>query len=190
MNGSFESGMKLGGMLPESSLDVTESGVSFTRPDSANGLVFMDIEIPSSTQIQVTVNGNLLLGAALREPVSIRGQEIGPGASNTAAAIAQSILPSNIRKDTSGSAHYGRDGKYFVSFSKLQVVKKVALGRTDSPIVAMLQIDESGKVVSVTSVGDTLPPGIEENLKHWKFSPFEVDGRAVPVTTVLMPKDQ
>jgi hypothetical protein len=190
LNGRFDSGMKFDETLPESSLDVTQSGINFTRPDSVGGLVFMDIEVPSSSQIQVTLNGNLLLGAALREPISIRGQEIGQGASNTAWALAQSILPSNVRTDTSGSAYYGRAGKYFVPFLRLHVLKKVELGRSDSPIAAMLQIDESGQTVSVTPIGDTLPSGIEEKLKHWKFSPFEIDGHAVPVTTVLMPKDQ
>lgn len=187
--GSLETGFEARPLEP-SALEVTESVVSFTRPSSADGVVFLDIQIPSGAQAQVTTDGNTILTAVVREPVSIHGQEIGQGGSNITEAIAQSMMP-HLSKKPEGVIYRGKDGKYFVSSSKLQVAKRVDLN-IDRPVAVVLDIDEAGHIVNITSTTEPLSTGAMDALKQWEFVPFRQDGKAVAITTsmVLTPKSQ
>lgn len=188
--------------LPESSLEVTQSEITFNRPSSTDSPILLDIQIPSGTQTKIITDENLILSASLREgePLSLRGQQIGQGVSTISEAMAQimasSMLPSSLKGKPLGQFNenfvrpFGNSGKYLVPFSRLQVIKKVAVEGTPLQIIARLEIDEAGHVEKVHPISSTPAPGLEETLKQWEFAPFQVDGHPVRVITQFTPADQ
>lgn len=188
--------------LTKSSLEVTKSEVVFTRPVSITAPVLIDVQVPSGKQVQIIADGNTLLSASLREgePLSLRGQQIGQGVLTLSEAMTQVFLPpglpsvirgGSLRKSEQNVVQpLGNSDKYLVPFHKLQVVKKVAVEGSPLQIIAKLEIDETGRVVSVQPVGTSPAPGLEETLKQWQFAPYQVGGRAVRVITQFTPADR
>jgi hypothetical protein len=182
-----ESKSKVG--LPESSLEVTADGVVFTRPQTVGEAVVLDIQLPAGARAQAALDGSVILDGALQEPVSIQGREVRPGEANFAAALVRAAMPAGFKGAAfdRGDRWLPGSGMLFVHFSKLRVTKSVA-GNTDGPQNrAALEIDEQGKVVKVTPLGNRHDPELESVLKQWEFAPYVVDGRPVPVATVLSP---
>lgn len=177
-----------GEQLPDSALDMSDNSLTFTRPASAEGSVFLDVQVPSGLQVQVTFDGITILSALLREPVSFRGKQLGTGSANAAETIAQTLLPQGIMRDQ-GATRPLAEGKLFVPFSQLRLVKKVAVGK-DTLVGAILEIDGTGQVVKVKSLTGAIAADVEEKLRKWEFTPYQQDGRAVSVVTVLTPKNQ
>lgn len=174
-----------GKRLPESSLEVTADTIAFTRPQMA-GVVVLDVELPSGSQTSAIVDGEVVLNDALREPISIKGREVGQGARNTADAVLQSILPPALRGQSvpTSASKIAYSDKYFVPFSLLQVRKRVAL-ESGSPLTrASIDIDKEGKVVKVTPFNEDSAV-LEKALMQWEFAPFNVDGQPVAVMTVI-----
>jgi len=107
-----------------------------------------------------------------------------------------SMLPFSIkgkslgRFDGNSVQPLGKSGKYLVPFSKLQIVKKVAVEGTPLQISARLEIDETGHVVKVNPITSTPALGLEETLKQWEFAPYQVDGHPVRVITQFTSADQ
>ncbi|HEV7374841.1 MAG TPA: hypothetical protein VGN95_08995 [Pyrinomonadaceae bacterium] len=188
--------------LPESTLEVTQSEITFTRPSSTGNPILLDIQIPSGTQTKIITDDNLVLSASLQEgePLSLRGQQIGQGVSTISEAMAQvmipSMLPSSLKGKPLGQFNenfvrpFGNSGRYLVPFSRLQVVKKVPVEGTPTQIIARLEIDETGHVEKVQPISSTPASGLEETLKQWEFAPFQVDGHPVRVITQFTPADQ
>jgi hypothetical protein len=174
-----------GKRLPESSLEVTTDTIAFTRPQTA-GVVVLDVELPSGSQTSAILDGEVVLNDALREPVSIKGREVGKGARNTADAVLQSILPPALRGQSvpTTASKIDYSDKYFVPFSLLQVRKRVALDPGSPLIRAGVDIDKEGKVVKVTPFNEDSAV-LEKALMQWEFAPFNVDGQPVAVTTVV-----
>lgn len=177
-----------GEQLPDSALDMSDNSLTFTRPASAEGSLFLDVQVPSGLQLQVTFDGITILSALLREPVSFRGKQIGTGSANAAETIAQTLLPQGMTRDQ-GATRPLTEGKLFVPFSQLRLVKKVAVEKA-TLVGAILEIDGAGQVVNVKSLTGALPAEVEEKLRKWEFTPYQQDGRAVSVVTVLTPKNQ
>lgn len=179
--------LRPGPPLPEAALEVTAEAITFTRPAAAEGALYIDIEVPVGRQAQVSLDGNVVLAAAVQEPLSIRGREIGRGANNRAAAIAHLIAP---RAGVTRGAFQGPDGKHIVPFDLLRVVRRERLEGMPADTIAILEIDETGRVVAVAFRG-TAPAAaasLEEALKRWRFAPYRVDGQPVPVSTLLTPE--
>ncbi|HXG63863.1 MAG TPA: hypothetical protein VNO70_02080 [Blastocatellia bacterium] len=176
-----------GPMLPESSLEVKPAEVTFVRPALSNNIVFLDLEVPTGARIQVFVDGELVLRASLRRPLSLRNQEWGEGALGIPGTAVRAAMPLARNSILSEHPVYDRSsGSYFVPFSKLQVVKKrPIIGEQGQSIVVVLQIDETGRVVKVTPLTDSPPVNLEEIMKKWQFAPYVIEGRPVPVTTSL-----
>ncbi|MDQ1522387.1 MAG: hypothetical protein QOE47_311 [Pyrinomonadaceae bacterium] len=171
--------------LPESSLEVTTDTIAFTRPQVA-GVVVLDVELPSGSQTSAILDGEVILNAALREPISIKGREVGQGAKNTATAVLQSVLPPGLRGKSvpTTATKIAYSDKYFVPFSQLQVRKQVAVDLSSPQVRAGVDINEQGKVVKVTPFNEDSAV-LEKALMQWEFAPFIVDGQPVAVTTVI-----
>jgi hypothetical protein len=178
--------------LPESALNVTANEVTFTRPQSISETIVLDIELPSGTQTQAVVDGNVVLNGSFQQPLSVQGQEVRPGETTFAAALLRTQMPDEFRGlavdavDKSDRRMLG-DDKLFVHVSKLKVLKTVAFD-TDSPLNrAALEINEEGKVVKVIPLSKKHDQGLEDALLQWEFAPYMVDGHPVPILTVLSP---
>ncbi|HKC65260.1 MAG TPA: hypothetical protein VKB86_16585 [Pyrinomonadaceae bacterium] len=194
-------GSKSGETIPEFALEVTQSGITFTRPIT-DSPILLDVQVPSGTETKVLVGENVVLSASLKEgePLSLRDGQVGQGASTISEAMMQIMLPSMLPSSIKGKSlgrfdgnsvqSLGKSGKYLVPFSKLQIVKKVAVEGTPLEISARLEIDETGHVVKVSPIASTPAPGLEDTLKQWEFAPYQVDGHPVRVITQFTPADQ
>jgi hypothetical protein len=171
--------------LPESSLEVTTDAISFTRPQLA-GVVVLDVALPSGTQTSAIIDGEVILNAALQEPVSIKGREVRQGAQDTATAVLQSVLPPAMRGQSvpTTATKLPYSGRYFVPFSLLQVRKRVAVDPGSPRIRAGVDIDKEGKVIKVTPYNED-SAFLEKALMQWEFAPYIVDGQPVAVMTVI-----
>lgn len=176
-----------GSPLPDSSLEVTSGQVTFFRPIVLDNIVFLDIEVPLRARVRVMEDDELVLRASLTEPLALRDREWGEGALGVPGAAMRAAMPLLSKRNPSDQSAYDRSkGSHAVPFSKLQVLKKARLrGQYAESIVVVLQIDETGSVLSVTPLTATPPADLERTIKKWRFVPYEVQGRAVPVTTTL-----
>ncbi|HEX8130116.1 MAG TPA: hypothetical protein VF527_13520 [Pyrinomonadaceae bacterium] len=171
--------------LPESSLEVTTDAIAFTRPQMA-GVVVLDVALPSGSQTSAIFDGEVILNAVLREPVSIKGREVRQGAKDTSTAVLQSVLPPAMRGQSvpTTATKLPYSGRYFVPFSLLQVRKRVAVDPGSPRIRAGVDIDKEGKVIKVTPYNED-SAFLEKALMQWEFAPFIVDGQPVAVMTVI-----
>ncbi len=176
-----------GSPLPDSSLEVTSAQVTFFRPTVLDNIVFLDIEVPLRARVRVMEDDELVLRASLTEPLALRDREWGEGALGVPGAAMRAAMPLLSKRNLSDQSAYDRSkGSHAVPFSKLQVLKKARLrGQYAESIVVVLEIDETGSVLSVTPLTATPPPDLERTIKKWRFVPYELQGRAVPVTTTL-----
>lgn len=176
-----------GPALPNSSLEVGTNKVSFVRPVLLDSIVFLDIQVPRQVQVRVMANREIVLMAALQQPLSFSNKEWGQGH--------QAVVGTTMRAAGLLSRSVGRDngpvfdrsrGYYVVPSSSLQIVKKLPLeGKAGLKGVVMLQIDETGRVVKISSMTDMAIENLEENLMKWEFAPYKIDGQAVPLVTFL-----
>lgn len=174
--------------LPESTMNVSASEIFFSRPASADGDVILDVQLPRGASVRVLADGDEVAFPALNEPTAIRDGKVEPGAPSLAAAMIQSAMS----RDMAGiptlrdEQSLGDGGARFVPFEKLQVLKMVDVDLGHPRNRATLEINAEGEVVRVvTSGGKRADPGVEESLKQWRFAPYIVMGRAVPVVTVV-----
>jgi hypothetical protein len=176
-----------GSPLPDAALEVTSGQVIFFRPTVSDDIVFLDIEIPLRARVRVLQDDELVLKASLTEPLALRDREWGEGALGVPGTAMRSAMPLLSKRNLSDQSAYDRSkGSHVVPFSKLQVLKKLQLrGQYSQSIVVVLQIDETGSVVRVTPLTAAPPPDLERTIKKWRFVPYEVQGRAVAVTTTL-----
>jgi hypothetical protein len=174
-----------GEQLPDAALDISDNSLTFNRPAFPEGSVFLDVQVPRALRVQVTFDGMTILSASVREPVSFRGKQIGTGSSSVAETVAQTLLPQGIKRDQAAPSL--ADGKLFVPFSQLHLVKQVAVGGL---LGAVLEIDGTGQVVNVKPLTGSMTAEAEEKLRKWEFTPYQQGGRAVSVITVITPKDQ
>lgn len=175
--------------LPESSLEVTTDAISFTRPEMP-GVAVLDVALPAGAQTSAIFDGEVILNAVLREPVSIKGREVRQGAKDTSTAVLESLLPPAMRGQAvpTGATKLRHGGRYFVPFSLLQVRKRVAVDLSSPVIRAGVDIDKEGKVVKVSPFNDADEDSaatLEKALKQWEFAPYVVDGQPVDVMTVI-----
>jgi hypothetical protein len=176
-----------GPALPESSLEVKPAEVTFTRPSLSSDVVFLDLEVPTGARIEVIADGELVLRASPRRPLSFRNREWGEGALGIPGTTVRAAMALARKNILSVRPVYDRSsGSYYVPFSNLRVVKKgPVIGEPGRSIVVVLQIDETGRVVKVTPLTDSPPVNLEKIMRDWQFAPYEIDGRAVSVTTTL-----
>ena len=175
-----------GEQLPDAALDISDNSLTFNRPALGEGSLFLDVQVPRGLQVQVTFDGMTILSSSLREPVSFIGKQIGTGSANVAETVAQTVLPQGIRRDQ-GAIPSLANGKLFVPFSQLHLVKKVAV---EGLLGAVLEIDGTGHVMNVKPLTGSMTAEVEEKLRKWEFTPYQQDGRVVSVITVITPKDQ
>lgn len=180
-------GVEPGQPLPDSALSVTPGLLAFVRPPDLAGIVFLDIQVPARARVRVLLNGDVVLKAALLNPLSFRNKEWGLGASTTSGAIMQAVMPSSVRSVSNRPAYHGSTGSYFVPFSSLRVLERsqfdVEQGQSS---MAIIQIDEAGHVVGVTPMTDAPTPDLESTIRKWRFAPYYLNGRAVRVSTMLV----
>lgn len=176
-------------LLPESALDVSAGEVVFNRPEHLAGSVVVDVQLPRGTQTQVSADRNVLLNSALEEAVSVSGGKVGRGGAGAVEALAQAVAPEGLKGKSLDLSvrRLEESDKYFVPFSSLQVTRKVEFDASLPQNRAALEINEEGRVVKVTTFDKNHSPGVEEALKQWEFAPFSVEGRAVPVLTIVSP---
>jgi protein TonB len=61
------------------------------------------------------------------------------------------------------------------------------LAHVDGPVVIHAEIGRTGSVMDtdVVSGHHLLRHAAEDAVRHWRYKPYEVDGRAVPVSTTI-----
>jgi len=61
------------------------------------------------------------------------------------------------------------------------------IAHVDGPVVMHVEIARSGAVVDtdVISGHHLLRHAAEDAVRHWRYKPYEVDGKAVPVSTTI-----
>jgi hypothetical protein len=176
--------MEPGPALPDSAMEVTPAMVDFTRQPSHGYIVFVDIQVPRRLQVRVELDGKTILKASLRQPLSLRNQEWGQGASNSSGAIMQAAMPPVSHRLSSHAASH--DGTYYVPVSRLQILNRNPIkGEAGQKVIVKLEINEAGQVVNVISMTEAPPSGLEDALRAWRFAPYEVDGHRVRVSTTL-----
>jgi hypothetical protein len=176
--------MEPGPALPDSAMEVTPSIVTFTRQASHGNIVFVDIQVPHRVQVRVELDGKTILKASLRQPLSLRNQEWGQGASSSSGAIMQAIMPPISNRLPSHPASH--DGTYYVPVSRLQILNRNPIrGEAGQRVIVKLEINEAGRVVNVIPMTDAPPSGLEDTLRAWRFAPYEINGRRVRVSTTL-----
>lgn len=172
---------------PETALEVTSDTVTFSRPTLFDGVVFLDIEVPLRARVQVWRDDELVLRASLTQPLSFRDREWQEGALGISGTAMRAAIPLINKLNIPDQFAYDQSrGSYVVPFQKLEVLKKKPLNdQQGQSVVVVLQIDETGQVVGVTPLTGTPPVDLERTLRKWRFVPFMIQGRAVPVTTTL-----
>lgn len=176
--------MQSGPAPPDSAMEVTPTMVYFTRQASHGNVVFLDIQVPRRVQVRVQLDGKTILKASLRQPLSLRNQEWGQGASNSSGAIMQAAMPPVSQRLSSHAASH--DGTYYVPVSRLQILNRNPIkGEAGQKVIVKLEIDEAGHVVNIIPLTEAPPAGLEEVLRAWRFAPYEVDGHRVRVSTTL-----
>lgn len=180
-------GVEPGQPLPDSALSVTPGLLAFVRPPDLASTVFLDIQVPAGARVRVLLNGDVVLKAALLNPLSFRNKEWGLGAATTSGAIMQAVMPSSVRSVSNRPAYHGSSGTYFVPFSSLRVLERSQLEvEQGQSSMAIIQIDEAGHVAAITPMTDALLPGLEGSLRKWRFAPYYLNGRPVRVSTMLV----
>lgn len=149
--------------------------------------MFLDSEVPERSRVQVFVDEELVLTARLRQPLAFRNGEWGEGALGISGTTVRAAMPLIGEQGLPEQSVYDRSkGSYVVPFSKLQVLTRTRVtGEETQCVVVVVEIDETGRVVKVIPLTNAPPVDLESNLKQWRFVPYEIEGRAVPVTTTL-----
>ncbi len=184
---STSSHLKTGIPLTDSSLEVSRNIVTFNRPMVLDQIVFLDIQVPRGIPIEVFVDGESILKASLKQPLSLQNREWGQGALGVPGALTRAAGLHKEDTNTDSQIFYDRSkGRYIVPSSKLEVIKRKAIkGEQGFSAVVVLDIDETGRVTKVTSLTDAPIPNLENTLMKWRFAPYKVENQPVPVTTML-----
>ncbi|HWQ36118.1 MAG TPA: hypothetical protein VNQ79_24995 [Blastocatellia bacterium] len=178
--------LKPGPPLPDSSLTVTADNITFNRPSSGGDVVILDVHLPAAVQVQVVVNGELVLKSSIPQPLAYRDHQWGEGRPNGAGAMMMAALPGKQSGSLQQPVYDHNSGSYAVSSSSLRVLESPAFkdgsGRS---FTVVLHIDESGQVIKVVPLTDMPPAGLVETLSRWRFEPFLIGGKPVRVNTLI-----
>ncbi len=180
---SLDQMIKPASPVPDSSLSVTSDGVVFNRPVAPDNVVFLDIQIPSQTNIKIIVDGEVRLRGSLSQPLLLRGQEWMEGVQNVPAAMLRAAAPQYDKDfDLTRPVLDKSTGYYAISFSDLVVVYKHPV---KAQAVVVLYINEMGQVERVVPLTETPPSNLNELLKKWRFQPYSINGQPVRVSAIL-----
>lgn len=181
--------LKPGVPLPESSLEVSERTIIFTRPETLeeDNTVFLDVQIPRIISARILVNEQLVLSEYLQQPLSYRDKQWGLGYKNVSgvAALASKIIEDKNREGCFPVYDIDRRG-YILSYSCLKIIKQPHINNSaGTDLILLLQIDENGKVLIATPLAGGHPENLQELIKEWQFDPYRLGGQTVPVITVI-----
>lgn len=169
--------------LPDAALSVTAGTVIFNHPEPLENIIFLDIKIPEEATVEVFVNGEKQLQAALRQPLALQAERWGTGESDATRTM---MRAAGLASNTSQIFYNSSQGRYVAPSARLHIITQTALkGAPGASAVVKVDIDENGRVVQVTSLTNSAIVNLQESLMKWRFAPFVLDGRPVPVTTVL-----
>lgn len=172
--------------LAASALQVNADTVTFNRPPSANDLVFLDVQVPPESQVQVMVNSESVLKSSISQPLAYRDQKWVEGKINAAGTMLMATSPGNTTNPAQQPVFDHTTGNYAVASSRLRVLESPSVGTISGKAVAViLHIDESGRVTKVVPLTGNPSPQLEEALKNWRFEPFTIDGKPVRVSTLI-----
>lgn len=177
-----------GDALPEASLEVTSDTVTFNRPVNAKDVVFLDIQIPEQARAKVSLDGEIVLKAAILQPLSLHHQRWEPGSKNAVTALLKAALSGKARNNSVSDRPVfdSRTGYYAVPASSLKLLEKYIPQEVSGYyIIMVLQINESGQVVNAIPMTDNFPARLKEAVSKWRFDPFLIDGHSVPVSTIM-----
>lgn len=178
--------MRRGEPLADSSLNVTADQVIFNRPAPSGNVVFLDIQLPPGRTARVTIDGDLKLKGSIPKPLLWRGGEWMEGSINIPTAMLRATNPRLEANSDPGPDNPILDsstGYYAVRYSKLEATRRSAV--QGSGIVAVLYINESGRVEKVAPLTPNAPENVLTSIKGWTFSPYLINGGPARVMTVV-----
>ena len=179
--------LKPGGELPESSLRVRSTRVIFSRPDSIDGNVFLDVQVPEQAHVELVIDGKTLLNAVVLQPICLCDGEWDLGAKGLAGTLvrATGLLRQPILANREAAFDKGT-GLYAVPYSKLRLtLRKPLVARAGSTVLVLVHVDEIGKVVNATPLTASAIKNLPDSMLEWRFMPYVMNGRAVPFKTCI-----
>ncbi|MBV6497161.1 MAG: hypothetical protein DYH05_10535 [Acidobacteria bacterium ACB1] len=171
-----------GADVPENSLQVSSTDVSFQRP-AIQGRILLYIEVPEGTKVSVTADASRVVNAyPVSAPLNVKGGVLGKGQSTLGKAIVMLMDPEN--GDPSDGIKGLGGNKYFVPYEKLSVTngQNSLVGLS---FIANIDIDESGTVTTVRVLQPLNSPQVSNALNGLRFEPFILNGATVKVSTVV-----
>ena len=168
-----------GGDLPQASLKVTATQVVFSRPGSVEGSAFLDIKVPSLTQVALRIDGMPILSAVLLRPIAFCDGEWGRGAEGVAGTL---MRASGLLGQHGAEPAFNKGtGLYTISNSKVRVARRTALeGKSGLTALVLVSVDETGRVTNATPLTDSGIRNLPGAMLEWRFMPHLVNGRAIP----------
>lgn len=174
--------IKPGGDLPQASLQVTATGVVFSRPTSVEGNAFLDLKLPGTAQVSLAIDGKLMFNAVLLKPVYFCNGEWGLGAEGVSGTLVRATGLLRQQDSVNGQPAFNKGtGLYTVSYSNVRVARRKTLaGRSGSTALVLVNVDETGKVTKATALTAADIKNLQGTMAKWQFMPYVVNGRAVP----------
>jgi len=168
--------------VPENSLHVSSSDVTFQRP-AIQGRLLLYIEVPEGTKVTVTADASRVVNAyPVSSPLSVKSGVLGKGQSTLGKSIVMLMDP--VNGDTSDGIKSLGDNKYFVPFEKL-VMQNGQNSLVGLSFIANIDIDESGTVRTVRVFQPLNSLQVSNALYGIHFEPFVLNGATVKVSTVI-----
>jgi hypothetical protein len=175
--------------VPETALDLSESTISFIRPE-IKGKVLFYIEVPPSAKINISYNNkDIAKDYSAASAISIKGGVIGEGKESLGKSISETMFPGlKPEKISSNSETKLADGSFFVPFEKLRLANTENSVAKETAYKAHLDIDEFGNVQKVMILEPVNSESLKKAILAWKFMPYLNNGNPVKVSTVVVQK--
>jgi hypothetical protein len=175
--------------VPETALALSESTISFIRPE-IKGKVLMFIEVPQSAKVNISYNDkDIAKNYSVSSAISVKGGVIGAGKESLGKSISETMFPGlKPEKISSDTEKKLEDGSFFVPFEKLQLTNTDNKLTKEKSFKAHIEIDEFGNVQNVMVLEPVNSESLKKAILAWKFIPYLSNGNPVKVSTVIVQK--
>lgn len=145
------------------------SGMSSLRPEESPGRSAVSVPVAAKT---------VAISRAYRDPDAML---VGDARGESVTAAVMSDRP--VHPIVSAGVMAG----YLVSAPKPDFPLMARIAHVDGPVILRVEITRAGEVTetSVISGHHVLRHAAEEAVRHWRYRPYEVDGRPVGVSTTV-----
>ncbi|GEM_PF-5849512 len=168
--------------VADSSLTVSSSSISFSRPTNQNK-VLLYVEVPESTMVTIFYGTSKIVDEyPVSSPLKIKDGSLVKGQSALSKAVLVLMNPAS-ETDTEEIKPVD-DGVYFVPFEKLTVLNE------QNPLAGLaftanVDINESGQVTKVNVLQPLNSVSVKNAVMSLQFKPFSLKGSNIKVSTVV-----